>query len=146
MTTPLLAAFALAASFASAGAFDELRQLAGAASADLRPAANVAGAAVARAVGRAAAAADPVIRVNDSQWNAAFPLEKKAVDAAGMRVGTKAFHRYSCEYTPGAAAARCDFAYDVWPEICWYGYDHIVADLAVADGAATVVLREWRSY
>jgi hypothetical protein len=143
--TPLLPALALAVSFASAGALDDLRQMAGAAAAELRSAPTVAGAAVARAMGRAAAALDPVIRVNNSQWNPAFPLEKSTVDSVGRQVGTKAFYRYSCEYTPGAATARCDFAYDVWPEICWYGYDHVVADLAVADGAATVVKREWRA-
>ncbi len=128
--TPLPLVLALFAQSVSAGALAELRQLAGAAADELRPVAPIAGAPVARA----AAQADPVIRVTDVTWNAAFPLERKVVEAAGRRVWTKAYSRFSCEFTPGAAAARCDYAYDVWPEICWYGYDHVVADLALRDG------------
>ena len=38
-----------------------------------------------------------------------------------------------------------DFAYDVWPEMCWYGYDHVAADLPTSGGAPPVVKREWRA-
>ncbi|MDX6771076.1 MAG: hypothetical protein SF051_16210 [Elusimicrobiota bacterium] len=134
---------AVSASSAAGDALAELRRLAGAA-AETPAVTAPAGRPVAAAA--AAPAQDPVIRVTSTQWNPAFPLERKVVEAAGRAVGTKAFDRFSCEFTPGAAAARCDYAYDVWPEMCWYGYDHVVADLALSDGAASVVLREWRSH
>lgn len=139
MTTSL-PALVFAASLVSAGALADLRRLAGPAGDDLPQVVRVSGAPA------SASAPAPVaaIRVSDAAWNPAFPLPKAAVDAAGLSVFTKAFTRYACEYVPGAAAVRCDFAYDVWPEICWYGYDHVVVDLPVAGGEPTVVSREWR--
>lgn len=141
MTNPLLL-LVLAASTAHAGALAELRLLAGDMTVAVPPA--VKGAPVKPAVS-AAPAAPPVIRVTDVTWNPAFPLDKKAVEAAGLRVGTKKFARYSCEYASGAAAARCDFAYDVWPEMCWYGWDHVIADLPLDGTAPAVVSKGWRA-
>jgi len=142
--TKLLCVLALAVSAAPAraDAFSELRRFAGPSASDLAKVVLPNPVAV-----RASPAAQAVMRATSTQWNPAFPISQEAVAAAGRAVGTKDWSRFSCEYTPGAVSARCDFAYDVWPEICWYGYDHVVADLDLKDPKTTkVVLREWRSY
>lgn len=93
----------------------------------------------------AARTTPPVIRATSTQWNAVFPISREAVAAAGRKVGTKEWSRFSCEFRAGASEARCDFAYDVWPEMCWYGYDHVVADLDLKDPKqAKVVKTQWR--
>lgn len=142
----LLAVLALAvtASSARADAFSELRRFAGPSASDLAKVklptpVLIEGAAAAKT------AAPPVVRTTSTQWNPAFPLAKEAVAAAGRAVGTKDWSSFSCEYEAGAASARCDFAYDVWPEICWYGYDHVVADLDLKDPKKAIVVKtEWR--
>lgn len=132
-------AVSLAVSTARADAFSDLARLAGPSASDL------AKAALPKPVMIAAPAVQAVIRATSTQWNAAFPLSKEAVAAAGRAVGAKDWSKFSCEYSAGAASARCDFAYDVWPEICWYGYDHVVADLDLKNPKAPkVVLKEWR--
>jgi len=139
-------ALALSASPARADAFAELRRFAGPSAGDLAKVQAPAAVQIGTAV-PAAPAATPVLRVTSTQWDASFPVSKEAVAAAGLKVGAKDWERFSCEYTAGAASVRCDFAYNVWPEICWYGYDHVVADLDLKDPkAAKVVLKEWRSY
>lgn len=151
MRNPLLAlALVVLAVSARADALSELRRLAGQTDTDAAKIATPAPVMVAQKAAEKAATEPKVIRVTDVQWNEAFPIGKDVVKAAGMKVGTKEFEKWSCEYTEGAATARCDFAYNVWPEICWYGYDHVVADIAikaVADPktAVVVVLKEWRS-
>ncbi len=87
-----------------------------------------------------------VVRVTTASWSAKFPLSKEQVKAAGRKAGTKDHARFSCEWREGADKATCDFAYDVWPEQCWYGYDHSYADVSLADPANPVVTkREWRA-
>ena len=145
--TKLLAVLALvlASSPLRADAFSELRRFAGPSAGDLAKVPLPAPVLIEAAPG--VSAAPRVIRVNDIQWDAAFPVSKEAVAAAGRAVGAKDWERFSCEYTAGGASARCDFAYNVWPEICWYGYDHVVADMDLKDPKrSTVVLKEWRSY
>lgn len=135
-------ALTVSASTARADAFAELRRFAGPSASDLAkvpvPSPVL--------VSGVPAAAPPVVRTTSTQWNPSFPISKEAVAAAGRAVGVKDWSKFSCEYEVGAAAARCDFAYDVWPEICWYGFDHIVADLDIrSPKRAKVVLREWRA-
>lgn len=135
-------ALALSASIARADAFSELRRFAGPSASDLAKV-RLPSPVLVEGV---PAAAPPIVRTTSTQWNPSFPISKEAIAAAGRVIGTKDWSRFSCEYEVGAASARCDFAYDVWPEICWYGFDHVVADLDLkAPKRAKVVLREWRA-
>ncbi len=135
-------ALALCASASRADAFSELKRFAGPAASDLAavplPAPVL--------MEGSPAAAPPVVRTTSTRWNPSFPIPKEAVAAAGRAAGAKDWSKFSCEYEVGAATARCDFAYDVWPEMCWYGFDHVVADLDLrSPRRAKVVLREWRA-
>ncbi|MDP3544033.1 MAG: hypothetical protein Q8T11_16325 [Elusimicrobiota bacterium] len=139
---PAVLALALSASTARADAFSELRRFAGPSASDLArvpmPSAVL--------VEGTPAAAPPLIRTTSTRWNPSFPISREAVAAAGRAAGTKDWSKFSCEYEVGAASARCDFAYDVWPEMCWYGFDHVVADLDLkSPKRPKVVLREWRA-
>lgn len=138
----ILFAVILAASAGSAraDALSELLRSAG-------PAADLlAQAPLPKPVAAAAAARPGVVRVTSSDWNERFPLSREQVKAAGRKAGTKAHSRFSCEWREGAEKATCDFAYDVWPEQCWYGFDHAYADVSLADPDRPVVTkREWRA-
>lgn len=135
-------ALALSASTARADAFAELRRFAGPSASDLAKV-SVPSPVL---VGSAPSAAPPIVRTSSALWNPSFPISKEAVAAAGRASGAKDWSRFSCEYEVGAASARCDFAYDVWPEMCWYGFDHVVADLDIrSPERVKVVRREWRA-
>lgn len=138
----------LSASMVRADAFSDLVRMAGPSAGDIAKIQMPGGAPIGMPVVQAAPSAQQtLIRVTSTQWDASFPLKREIVAAAGLKVGAKEWNRFACEYVPGASSARCDFAYDVWPEICWYGYDHVVADLDLKDPKATkIVLKEWRSY
>jgi hypothetical protein len=143
--TKLLAVLVLvlAASTVRADAFSELRRFAGPSTGDLAKVQLPAPVLVEPAA--AAPAATPVLRATSTQWEPTFPVSRAAVAAAGMKVGAKEWETFSCEYVAGAGSVRCDFAYNVWPEMCWYGYDHVVADIDLKDPkAAKVVSKEWR--
>lgn len=87
-----------------------------------------------------------IVRVSSTLWHAKFPISKELVKQAARKAGTKEESRFTCEWREGADKATCDFAYDVWPEMCWYGYDHSYADLSLKDPANPVVTkREWRA-
>lgn len=139
----LLPLLMLAASAASAGAFSDLLSMSGAAEPPAVPA--VKGAAAAPRVLRVSQAQSDVIYTSRTVWNAAFPLTRQAVEAAAAGLMQKEYANYRCEYNKGAASARCDYAYDVWPEICWYGYDHVIVDIELASGRRSEVKREWRA-
>lgn len=132
----------LSASVARAGALSELVALSGASELPVVPAPR---SAPARALVSARATPPDTIYTSRTVWNAAFPLEKKAVEKSGEDLTNKPFTNYRCSYDKGAASARCDYAYDVWPEICWYGYDHVIVDIELATGKRTEVKREWRA-
>jgi len=133
-------ALALSASPVRADAFSELVRLAGPSASDLAKVRLHGGVPIS-----APSAQATMIRVTSTQWDSSFPIKREAIAAAGMAVGTKGWSNFSCEYTPGASSARCDFAYDVWPEMCWYGFDHVVADLDLKDPKTTkIVSKEWR--
>lgn len=132
----------LAASAVRADAFSELRRIAGPSSGDLSRIAVPAGS----PAGPAAAGRPEPMRVTSQQWNRAFPVPQEAIAAAGLLVGTKKQESWACEYYAGSTSVRCDYAYNVWPEMCWYGYDHVVADLTIkTPDQPKVVLREWRA-
>ncbi len=144
MKTPLALLAVVVAVSAQADAFSELRRFAGPSAADMAKVAVPAP--VLTAAAEPSKAPPAVIRATSTQWNDKFPVSKDAIKKIGLKVGTKDFHKWSCEYTEGAASARCDYAYDVWPEMCWYGNDHVVADIDLKDASkATVVSREWRA-
>ncbi|UPT72665.1 MAG: hypothetical protein M0D55_11975 [Elusimicrobiota bacterium] len=85
-----------------------------------------------------------IVRVSSTLWSPKFPLKKEQVVEAARKAGTKDASRFTCEWREGADKATCDFAYDVWPEMCWYGYDHSYADVSLKDPANPVVTkREW---
>lgn len=144
----LLAALALTFSAASvrADAFSDLVRMAGPSAGDIAKIQMPGGVPVGMpVVAMPPSAQQALIRVTSTQWDAAFPVKREFIAAAGMKVGTKEWTKFACEYVPGASTARCDFAYDVWPEICWYGFDHVVADVDLKDLKATkIVSKEWR--
>ncbi len=143
----LLAALALTLSASSvrADAFSDLVRMAGPSTGDIMKIQMPAGSPIGMPVIAPASVQQTMIRVTSTQWDASFPLKREAIAAAGLKVGTKEWYKFACEYVPGASVVRCDFAYDVWPEICWYGFDHVVADLDLKDPKATkIVSKEWR--
>lgn len=144
----LLAALSLTISAVSvrADAFSDLVRMAGPSAGDIAKIQTPIGSPIGMPVeAPAPSAQQTMIRVTSQQWDASFPLKREIVAAAGRKVGTKEWSKFVCEYVPGASVARCDFAYDVWPEICWYGFDHVVADLDLSDPKATkIVSKEWR--
>lgn len=150
----LLAALVLTLSAAPvhADAFSDLVRMAGPSAGELARVQRPGGTPIGTPIGMpvvqtAPSAQQAMIRVTSTQWDSSFPLNRETIAAAGRAVGTKEWSRFFCEYTPGASTVRCDFAYDVWPEISLHGYDHVVADLDLKDPKAVkVVLEEWRSY
>jgi hypothetical protein len=152
MPRALLLAFAvtcLAAPRASAQALADLFRMAGPTAAELTEALRKAGVPSGTPIGGPVVAGVPVpeVRVTDRRWSKDFPLTRDAVAAVAAKAGPKpAWAKFSCVYRPGAAVASCDFAYDVWPEMCWYGFDHALADLRVdRAGEFFVTKTEWRA-